>query len=87
LKASSESALPAWATTRVSDVLGLSGESNSLPVAGHAGDIVNRGVGWSAASSGGTNGNGTSTIDGETYQKYNAGQASLLVDTDMAGDV
>jgi hypothetical protein len=36
-----------------------------------------------AASTGGTNGNGTSTIDGETYHIFTAGQASLLVDTDM----
>ena len=30
------------------------------------------------------NGNGTSTVDGQTYQIYNAGQATLLVDADMA---
>ena len=42
----------------------------------NAGDVVNRGAGWTAAATGGTNGNGTSTIDGETYQIYNAGQAA-----------
>jgi hypothetical protein len=34
-------------------------------------------------TTGGTNGNGTSTIDGETFQIFTAGQAALLVDTDM----
>ena len=51
---------------------------------GDPGDVVNRGTGWTTASAGGTNGNGTSTIDGETFQIYAAGQATLLVDTDLS---
>ena len=70
-------------TLSVRDVLSLSDDSNELVVLGDAGDVVNRGAGWTTASAGGTNGNGTSTIDGETFQIYTAGQASLLVDTDM----
>jgi len=71
-------------TLGVLDVLNLSEDSNELLVLGNAGDTVNQGAGWTAASAGGTNGNGTSTIDGQTYQIYNAGQAALLVDTDMS---
>jgi len=71
-------------TLSVRDVLNLSDDSNQLLVLGDAGDTVNRGAGWTTAASGGSNGNGTSTIDGETYQIYTAGQATLLVDTDMS---
>jgi hypothetical protein len=71
-------------TLSILDVLNISDSSNELLVLGEVGDVVNQGTGWMAASTGGTNGNGTSTIDGETYQIYTAGQASLLVDTDMA---
>jgi Ca2+-binding RTX toxin-like protein len=70
-------------TLSVRDVLDLSDESNELLVKGDAGDVVNQGPGWAAATTGGTNGNGTSTIDGETYQIYTADAAKLLVDTDM----
>jgi hypothetical protein len=70
-------------TLSILDVLNISDASNELLVLGEIGDVVNQGTGWMAASAGGTNGNGTSTIDGETYQIYTAGQASLLVDTDM----
>jgi Ca2+-binding RTX toxin-like protein len=70
-------------TLSVLDVLNLSDVSNELLVLGDAGDAVNQGPGWTAAVSGGTNGNGTSTIGGQTYQIYNAGQATLLLDTDM----
>jgi hypothetical protein len=70
-------------TLGVLDVLNLSEDSNELLVLGDAGDTVSQGAGWIAASTGGTNGNGTSTIDGETYQIHTAGQALLLVDTDM----
>jgi hypothetical protein len=70
-------------TLSVRDVLNLSEESNELLVLGDAGDVVNRGTGWTTATTGGTNGNGTRTIDGETFQIYTAGQAALLVDTDM----
>jgi Ca2+-binding RTX toxin-like protein len=70
-------------TLSVRDVLNLSDESNELLVLGDAGDVVNRGTGWTTATTGGTNGNGTSIIDGQTYQIYTAGQATLHVDTDM----
>ena len=70
-------------TLSVRDVLNLSEESNALLVLGDAGDVVNRGAGWTTASTGGTNGDGTSTIGGQTFQIYNAGQAALLVDIDM----
>jgi hypothetical protein len=71
-------------TLSVLDVLNLSEESNELLVLGNAGDTVSQGASWTAAAAGGTNGNGTSTIDGQTYQIYSAGQAALLVDTDMS---
>jgi hypothetical protein len=71
-------------TLGVLDVLNLSEESNELLVLGEAGDLVNRGTGWTTAASGGSNGNGTSTIDGQTYQIYTAGQSTLLIDTDMS---
>jgi hypothetical protein len=74
-------------TLGVLDVLNLSDESNELLVLGEAGDVVNRGAGWTTAATGGSNGDGTSTIDGQTYQIYSAGQASLLVDTDMTVSV
>jgi hypothetical protein len=48
--------------------------------------VVNRGAGWTTAASGGSNGDGTSTIDGETYQIYTAGQATLLIDTDITAN-
>ena len=54
---------------------------------GHAGDVVDRGVGWTTATTGSPNGNGTSIIDGDTYQIFTAGRATLLVDTDMGVDV
>lgn len=67
----------------ISDVLDLSDDSNTLLVAGNAGDTVIRGAGWTNSTTGGTNGDGTSTIDGQVYQHYTAGQAQLLVDTDI----
>jgi hypothetical protein len=70
-------------TLGVLDVLNLSDESNELLVLGEVGDVVNRGAGWTTAASGGSNGNGTSTIDGQIYQIFTAGQATLLIDTDM----
>jgi hypothetical protein len=70
-------------TLSVLDVLDLSDESNRLQVDGNAGDTVIRGSGWTQAATGGTNGNGTSTIDGQVYQHYTAGQAVLLIDTDI----
>ncbi len=73
-------------TLSVLDVLNLSDVSNELLVLGDAGDVVNRGAGWTTAASGGSNGNGTSTIDGETYQIYTAGQATLLIDTDITAN-
>jgi len=74
-------------TLSVLEVLNLSDVSNELLVLGDAGDVVNQGPGWTAAASDGTNGNGTSTIDGEVYQIYNGGEAALLVDTDMTVSV
>jgi hypothetical protein len=67
----------------VADVLDISDESNSLLLAGNAGDSADIGAGWTKAAAGGSNGDGTSTIDGQTYQHYNAGQANLLVDSDI----
>jgi len=67
----------------IGDVLDISDDSNSLLVAGNAGDSADIGAGWTKAAAGGSNGNGTSTIDGQTYQHYAAGQANLLVDTDI----
>src|SRR5262249_8812369 len=57
---------------------------NHLLVMGDSGDTVKCGAGWTTAVTGGTNGNGTSTIGGEIYQIYTAGQAILLVDTDVS---
>ena len=70
-------------TLSVREVLNLSEEANALLVLGDAGDLVNQGPGWTATTTGGTNGNGTSTIDGDMFQIYHAGAANLLVDTDM----
>ena len=71
----------------VHDVLDLSDDSKELLVLGDAGDVVNGGAGWTTATTGGTDGNGTSVIDGETYQIFTAGHATLLVDTDMSVNV
>jgi hypothetical protein len=71
-------------TLSVLDVLNISDDSNELLVAGDAGDMANIGAGWTQAASGGSNGDGTSTIAGQTYQIYAAGQATLLVDTDVS---
>jgi hypothetical protein len=73
-------------TLGVLDVLNLSEESNELLVLGEAGDVVNRGSGWTTAATGGSNGDGTSTIDGQTYQIYTAGQATLLIDTEITAN-
>jgi hypothetical protein len=73
-------------TLSVLDVLNLSDESNELLVLGETGDVVNRGAGWTTAATGGSNGDGTSTIDGQTYQIYTAGQATLLIDTDITAN-
>jgi VCBS repeat-containing protein len=59
----------------IGDVLDLSDESNTLLVAGDAGDTVIQGAGWTAG--------GTSVIEGQNYQIYMAGTATLLVDTDI----
>ena len=66
------------------EVLDLSDSSNQLLVMGDNGDTVNCGAGWTTAATGGTNGNGTSTIGGEIYQIYTAGQAILMVDVDVS---
>jgi hypothetical protein len=70
-------------TLSVLDVLDLSDSSNMLIVKGDADDEASIGAGWTAASSGGTNGDGTSTIDGQVFQIYASGQATLLVDQDV----
>jgi Ca2+-binding RTX toxin-like protein len=66
-------------TVSVLDVLNLSDESNQLLVDGDAGDTVARGAGWTAG--------GTTVVDGQTYQIYPGGAASLLVDTDVVTTV
>jgi Ca2+-binding RTX toxin-like protein len=70
-------------TLGVLDVLDLSDSSNTLVVKGNADDKANIGTDWTAAASGGTNGDGTSTIDGHVFQIYASGQATLLVDQDV----
>src|SRR5688572_523659 len=72
---------------RALDVLNLSQVSNELLVQGDTGDIIDQGSGWILLASGGSNGDGTSTIDGQVYQIYTAGNAVLLVDTDLAVSV
>jgi len=78
---------PQTLTLNVQDVLNLSHTSNTLIVKGDANqpepDRAIIGPGWTAASSGGTNHNGTSTIDGHVFQIYTAGQATLLVDQNV----
>ena len=73
-------------TLGVLDVLNLSDVSNELLVLGDAGDVVNRVRAGRLPQTGGTNGDGTSTIDGQTYQIYTAGQATLLIDTDITAN-
>ena len=66
------------------DVLNLSDETNELLV------MAMRATSWTGAFAGPcrpTSGNGPSTIDGETYQLFTAGHATLLVDTDMGVNV
>jgi hypothetical protein len=72
-------------TLGVRDVLNMSENSNELWVMGDPDDILHMGLGWTKATSGGTNGDGTSTIPGidELYQIYTAGQAVLLAETDI----
>jgi hypothetical protein len=68
----------------VLDVLDLSDSSNMLIVKGGADDGANIGTGWTVASSGGTNGDGTSTIDAHVFQIYTSGQTTLLLDQDVS---
>jgi len=63
-------------TLSVADVLDLSDSSNQLLVLGNAGDTVHKGAGWTAGA--------VVTVAGQDYQTYTAGQATLLVDTDIA---
>ena len=56
-------------------MLDISDESNQLTVAGNAGDSVHIGAGWTAG--------GTTSVGSQDYQIYTAGQATLLVDTDI----
>jgi Ca2+-binding RTX toxin-like protein len=66
-------------TLNVADVLDLSDESDMVVVAGNAGDTVHQGAGWTAGT--------VVNIGGQDYQAYTAGQATLLVDTDIATTV
>ena len=50
-------------------VLAISDSTDTLIVSGNAGDIVNKGPGWSFA--------GTETISGSVYKNYNQGAATL----------
>jgi len=61
--------------------------SHVLVISGNVGDAVIFGSGWSQDAAGGTNGNGTSTIGGQDYQHFTAGNATLLVDTDIVPTV
>ena len=62
-------------TLSIADVLDLSNTSNQLLVMGDAGDTVHKGGGWTAGA--------VVTVAGQDYQTYTAGQATLLVDTDV----
>jgi hypothetical protein len=57
-------------------LLGLSNTTDTLLVAGDAGDQVTAHGAWLAAPS--------QTIDGTLYNAWTAGSASLLVDTDIS---
>lgn len=59
----------------IQDVLDLSDSSNQLLVLGDAGDTLHKGAGWTAGA--------VVSIGGQDYQTYTAGQATLLVDTDV----
>jgi Ca2+-binding RTX toxin-like protein len=63
-------------TLSIADLLDLSNTSNQLLVMGAAGDTVHKGAGWTAGA--------VVTVAGQDYQTYTAGQATLLVDTDIA---
>ncbi|WP_395020534.1 VCBS domain-containing protein [Dongia sp.] len=87
-------------TLHASDVLGIgtlhhsdvdpgasphpAGAGDALIVAGDAGDSLVFGDGWTEAGAGGSNGDGTTTLEGQLYQLYTQGQAVLAVDTDVA---
>jgi len=63
-------------TLSIADVLDLSNTSNQLLVMGDAGDTVHKGAGWTAGA--------VVIVAGQDYQTYTAGQATLLVDTDVS---
>jgi hypothetical protein len=63
-------------TLSVADVLDLSSTSNQVLVMGDAGDTVHKGAGWAAGA--------VVTVGGQDYQTFTAGQATLLIDTDIA---
>jgi inosine/xanthosine triphosphate pyrophosphatase family protein len=62
-------------TLNALDVLQLSTSSNTLRVAGNAGDVLNAGSGWTLA--------GAETIGGQAYVRYTQRGAVLLVDADI----
>ena len=75
-------------TQSVLDMAGTNGDGfddNTLWIMGNASDTVDLDLagGWAAQVSGGTNGDGTSTFDGQDYQHYEDGAATLLIDTDI----
>jgi Ca2+-binding RTX toxin-like protein len=57
------------------DVLDLSSTSDTLQVAGNAGDVVDRNAGWTLGAN--------QVIGANTYFTYTQGLATLLVDTDI----
>ena len=59
----------------VQEVLNISGTSDTLRVAGDAGDVVHRGDGWTQGED--------QLIGANLYATYTQGDATLLVDTDV----
>ncbi len=62
-------------TLNVTEVLDLSSTSNTLRVYGDAGDTVHRGGAWTHGAD--------QVHDGNTYESYTHGLATLLVDSDI----
>jgi Ca2+-binding RTX toxin-like protein len=62
-------------TLNASEVLDLSGTSNTLRVLGNSADTVHRGSGWTHGAD--------KMISGQSYESYTKGLATLLVDSDI----
>jgi len=62
-------------TLSVHDVLNLSDESNTVQIDGGADDTVAIGAGWTKGA--------VTTVNGHDYQAYTAGQATVVIDTDI----